>query len=935
MQETLLRTKLFFPQPRPNHVPRPRLIGQLNQGLQLGQKLTLISAPAGFGKTTLIAEWGMGSAQSSTPHSLFGNPLLSWLSLDEGDNDLTRFLTYFIAALQTAVPEVGQGALALLQASPQAPAQAVEIALINDLAAVPQNVMIVLDDYHLIDSQEVDDALFFILDNLPPNIHLVIATRVDLNLPLGSMRGRGQLNELRAADLRFNNAEVAAFLNQVMGLNLKPDDIAALEKRTEGWVAGLQLAAISMQGRENIPGLIDAFSGSHRFVLDYLAEEVLKQQVPEVHDFLLQTAVLDRLTGPLCDAVRFGESERFGKTAGGQTMLEMLERANLFIIPLDEERRWYRYHHLFADLLQQRLRQSNPDLIPQLHGRASLWYEANDYLPQAIDQAFAAGELQRAAALVEKAKPQMEATFQSAVWLKWARALPEELVRARPVLCVRYADALIDCGEMEGVEQRLRDAERWLEIAGDGTASAMIIEDEESFQALPAAIALTRSNHASYQGDNAATIKYAELALELIPEENLMQRAQAVVMRGITYWSLGDLPTARKSLVDWMESTRRMGIPLFTVASAFALADILIAEGRLQGAVSAYNQALQLAQETDQDLLPITAHHHLGLAMLYHEMGEEEKVTHHLQISSELGRKSTLIDWPYRKRLAHARLKESAGDLDTALALLDEAKQVYITNPVPDVRPVEALKTAIYLKQGRLHSAQAWAREQGLIVDGELSYLREFEHLTLARVLIAEYTKTGDKSALQQAEILLDRLLETAEEGDRTGSAIEILIVQALAHQAGGDIPAALSSLERALSVAEPEGYLRIFLDEGAPLAQLLTAAAALGIMPAYTRKLLDKFPSPHSELLIPNSSKSDIRHRSSEAATSDIVEPLSSRELEVLQLIADGLTNKQIADRLYLSRHTIKVHTRNIYAKLDAHHRTQAVARARELGLI
>jgi LuxR family transcriptional regulator, maltose regulon positive regulatory protein len=908
MQETLLRTKLFFPQPRPNHVPRPRLIGQLNQGLHLGQKLTLISAPAGFGKTTLIAEWGMESAQSPTPPSLFGNPHLSWLSLDEGDNDLTRFLTYFIAALQTAVPEVGEAALALLQASPQAHAQAVQIALINDLAAVPQNMMLVLDDYHLIDSQEVDEALFFILDNLPPNMHLVIATRVDLSLPLGGMRGRGQLNELRAADLRFNNAEAAAFLNQVMGLNLKPEDIAALEKRTEGWVAGLQLAAISMQGRENIPGLIDAFSGSHRFVMDYLAEEVLKQQAPEVHDFLLQTAVLDRLNGPLCDAVRFGESpssnevtavrlgerEHFQATTGGQAMLEMLERANLFIIPLDEERRWYRYHHLFADLLHQ-----------------------------------------RAAALVERVEPQMEASFQTAVWLKWARAIPEELVLARPVLCARYASALIDSGKLEEVERWLHEAEKWLEAAAGGTAAGMIVEDEESFPALPATITLNRANLASYQADNAGAIKYAELALELLPEENLMQRAQAAVMRGITYWTLGDLPAAQKALVDWMDSSQKFGIPIFTIASAFGLADILVGQGRLQEAINTYDEALQLAQDVDHHLLPITAHHHLGLAMIYHEMGEGEKAAHHLQISSELGRKSTLIDWPYRRAVAHARLKESAGDLDAALALLDEAERVYIPNPAPDMRPAGALRAGIYLKQGRLQLAQEWVRERDLSADDDLSYLREFEHITLARVLVAEYQESGGERAWQQAGSLLERLLAAAEEGKRAGSMLEILIVQAIAYQARGDIPAALIPLQQALSLAEPQGYLHIFLDEGPPMSQLIREATARGIMPAYTAGLLSDIPAIESQELGIAKTTSDIRHRSSEAATSDIVEPLSPRELEVLNLIADGLTNKQIADRLYLSPHTIKVHTRNIYAKLDAHHRTEAVARARELGLI
>ena len=924
MQETLLHTKLYIPPLRPNRVPRPRLIEQLNQGLHLGARLTLLSAPAGFGKTTLIVEWGLGIVNNNSQSPL-PNPQLCWLSLDENDNDLTRFLTYLIVALQKpalssgegAAPEIGEGALALLQVSPQAPAQAILTALINDLASSPQHIILVLDDYHLIDASPIDGALNFILDNLPPNIHLVIATRVDLNLPLGGMRGRGQLNELRAADLRFNNAEAAAFLNQVMGLALQPENIAALEKRTEGWIAGLQLAAISMQGRQDTTALIDSFSGSHRFVMDYLMEEVLKQQDPQIHDFLLQTAVLDRLTGPLCDVLT-GQ-------ANSQATLEMLERANLFIIPLDEARRWYRYHHLFADLLYQRLRQENPHLIPMLHGRASVWYEENGLLPQAIDQAFAAGDFPRAAALVERAEPQMEAMFQAAVWLKWARALPEELLRTRPVLCARFASALIDRGELPEVERWLHAAESWLETAAAGETSGMVVDDEESFQVLPATIALNRANLASYQADNAGAIKYAELALELLPADDLMQRAQAAVLRGITYWTLGDLPAAQKALVDWMDSTLKLGIPIFTIASAFGLADILVAQGRLQEAISTYDQALQLAQGIEPHLQPITAHHHLGLALLYHETGAEEKAAHHLQKSSELGRKTTLIDWPYRRAVAHARLKESAGELDAALALLDEAKRVYIPNPAPDVRPAGALKAGIFLKQGALQRAREWTVKENLAAGDELSYLREFDHLTLARVLIAQYQETGDERARQQAGSLLERLVEAAEEGNRMGSVLEILLEQALAHQVGGDLPAALTTLQGALTLAEPQGYFRIFLDKGPPMTHLLSAAAGQGIMPAYTSKLLAASgnagpPKSHSTLRTPHA---------------ELIEPLSPRELEVLQLVAEGLTNQQIADRLYLSRHTVKVHTRNIYAKLDAHHRAQAVARARELGVI
>jgi LuxR family maltose regulon positive regulatory protein len=604
----------------------------------------------------------------------------------------------------------------------------------------------------------------------------------------------------------------------------------------------------------------------------------------------------------------------------------MLERANLFIIPLDEERRWYRYHHLFADLLRRRLRRSYPELIPVLHGRASRWFEQNDMLPQAIDQAFAARDYARAAALVEQAAPQMEETFQSAAWLNWVRALPEELLRARPLLCVQIAGALIDNGEVDEVEPWLHEAENLLAAAAEEGS----VEDDGSLQSLPAVITLTRASVASYQGDNARATRYAELALAQIPEEDLMLRSQAAAIAGLASWSLGDLQTAEKTLVDWINSTHKLGVPLFAIASAFGVADIRIALGRLQDAIHAYDEALLLAQDVDQQLLPITAHHHLGLAMLYHEMGEEAKAAHHLQISSELGRRSTLIDWPYRSRLAHAHLNESAGELDAALALLDDAKRVYITNPVPDARPVEALKAGIYLKQGHLQRAQEWVQAEVLAIEDELSYLNEFKYLTLAKLLIAEYAETGDEHALQQAGYLLDRLLRAAEEGKRAGSVIEILLQQALAYQALGDLPLALASIERAMILAEPEGYLRIFVDEGPPMARLLREANARAIAPTYTQKLLAAVSLAGLEKTDPSKTKSDIRH-----PTSDIVESLSDRELEVLHLVADGLTNKQIAERLYVTLNTVKAHTRNIYGKLDVHHRAEAVAKARALGMI
>ncbi|NOQ96441.1 MAG: NACHT domain-containing protein, partial [Desulfobacterales bacterium] len=499
--ESLLQTKLFIPQIRPSLVLRPRLIERLNQGLQLGHRLVLISAPAGFGKTTLVGEWVQAMGGATPPMAI------AWLSLDESDNDPARFLAYLIAALQTiearqeSAGNVGKGALSALHASQHQPppAEPILTALINEIAAIPDRIILVLDDYHLIEAQPIHDALTFLLRHLPPQMHLVIATREDPHLPLSRLRARGQLTELRARDLRFTSAEAAEFLNQVMGLDLSSEEIAALETRTEGWIAGLQLAAISMQGRDDATSFIKSFTGSHRLVLDYLIEEVLNHQPQNVQTFLLQTAILNRLTGSLCDAVRFGKAKSPTGQEDGQAILEMLERANLFIVPLDEERRWYRYHHLFADLLRQRLRQTYLEQIPTLHSRASEWCERNGLPSDAIRHALATEDFERAAGLAELAWPAMSESFQSIQWLGWLKALPDELVRARPVLSVRYAWAFLNAGKLEAAEARLLDAERWLEPTVDmnerpkAPSAEMVVVDEEQFRSLPVSIATARA----------------------------------------------------------------------------------------------------------------------------------------------------------------------------------------------------------------------------------------------------------------------------------------------------------------------------------------------------------------------------------------------------------------------------------------------------------
>ena len=742
---------------------------------------------------------------------------------------------------------------------------------------------------------------------------------------------QAEVLELRQDELRFTPSESADFLQRVMGLTISPGQIAAIERRTEGWIAGLQLAAISMRGHKDSSGFIQSFTGSHRFVLDYLVEEVLQRQPEGIHSFLLKTAILDRLCGSLCDAVTGRED--------GKGMLETLEHGNLFIIPLDDQRQWYRYHHLFNEVLLAHVLEEQPGQIPLLHKRASVWYEQNNLPAEAIRHALTARDFERAAGLIEKAYPAMDASFQSAVWLGWVRKLPDEVVRARPVLSVDYVRALMDNGEFESSKSWLQEAEQRLE----GSAEGMIVADEAQFRTLPVKIALARSNHAQVQGDIGGAVKYAELALELSPEEDSYSHAMAAVTLGMAYLSLGDLDGAQRALSVWMNYCQKVGNIIFAIATSGYLAGIIVAQGRLREAEKTYKQSIQLASTHDQSVRHVTANLFLGLGLLYHEQGDQQSAALHLRKSGELGEQA-LIDWPYRWRLAQARLKEAEGDLETALDLLDEARRLYVRTSMPDFHPIDALKARVYLRQGRLSEALAWVRERGLSVDDDLSYLDEFEHITLARVLIAQHQNYPLAGSIHEAIALLERLLQAAEAGGRMGSVIEILAVQALAFQAQGNVSQALTSLERALALAEPEGYVRIFVDEGEPMRLLILdfrlrieKQASRQVYPLldYVEKLLSAFERAVEKPLTTHPKKPELIEHKVRPAKDMLVEPLSDRELEVLRLIAQGLTNNEISQRLVLALSTVKGHNLRIFGKLQAQNRSEAVARARELGLL
>jgi len=913
MATPLLQTKLCVPPTRPRLVPRLRLVEQLNEGLH--RKMTLISAPAGFGKTTLVSEW-VDHLRLDAAKAVQVENRIAWLSLDESDNDPARFLAYSIAALQTIEASIGRGALSTLQ-SPQTPNEAILTTLVNEIAAIPDRVVLVLDDYHLIDAQPVHDALTFLLRHLPPQMHLVIATRDDPLLPLARLRARSQLTELRAADLRFTSSEAAVFLNQVMGLDLSAGDVAALETRTEGWIAGLQLAAISMQGHKDVAGFIESFTGSHHLVLDYLVQEVLQQQPESVQTFLLQTAVLDRLTGSLCDALTGQDN--------GRTSLGKLARANLFIVPLDEERRWYRYHQLFADLLRQRLRQEQPDWVLALHIRASEWYERNGFVDEAIEHALRAENLERAAHLISEHVDAIWQRGQHTRLRRWLTGLPAEMVFSKPHLCILHAWDLFTSGRQDEAERSLQAAEKALDTSTDlATGTSPIGQDQLSGSdrmKIRGRAAAIRAFLASYRGAVQETGKYARQALECLPEQDLAWRSAATVALGDAYSFAGELAAAYRVRLEALEASKAADNIYMTLIASMKLAVTMRQQGRLEQVIEVCQQHLQLANECGLSQTVVVGWLLSIWGEVLAELNDLDRAIRQARKGTELterGKDVGMIGWSY---LCLIRVLFSRGELAGAELIIRKMEDIAREHHVPPwiTNLMAAWHARLWLAQGKLTAASQWVGERGLDADGDPTYLHETEYMVLARILIAQ-------GRWDETPRLLQRLLETAETGGHTSRTNEILILQALALQAQGDMDQAITTLEQALSLAEPGGYIRIFVDEGPPMARLLHEAAARGIAPDYTRRLLAAFPIVEPEQTGPSQAQ---------ASESALIEPLSERELQVLQLIAEGLTNPEIASRLFLALNTVKAHTRNIYGKLDTHSRTGAVARARALGLL
>jgi LuxR family maltose regulon positive regulatory protein len=884
----LLRTKLHAPARRQGVVERPRLTERAI-GREL-PALTLVSAPAGFGKTTLLVEWFADPRDA--------NRRTAWLALDARDDDAVVFWSYVVAAVQTVAPDAGADALALLQAAQ--PLEAVVSSLLNDLAAVAGEVVVVLDDYHVVASAEIHEAMAFLLDHLPASVHVVLAGRADPPLPLARWRARGQLLEIRAADLRFTADEAVSYCNDSMGLRLTADDVAALDARTEGWIAALQLAALSMQGRDDASGFIASFAGDDRFVLDYLAEEVLDRQPDEVRSFLLDTAILDRFTGALCDAVTGSE--------GGRAMLERLDRANLFLVPLDDRRQWYRYHHLFADVLRARLLDEQPARLDRLHRRASAWYEAAGEAPEAIDHALAGHDVEQAARLIELAAPAMFQTRQEATARRWLTALPDDLFPDRPVLSMERVGARMVSGETTDVERLLGYIEPWLDPAVD--QSTAIVYDHAELARLPAQVAVYRAALALIAGDIPATIEHAGRALALAGPTDHLRQGSAGALMGLALWTIGDLDAARERYLRAVASLADAGHLSDALGCSIALADIQLAQGRLGDAIGTYEAGLVLA--ATHGVVRGTGDMHVGLAEAWLERDDLAGAVRHLDASAAVGDPGGLPQHPYRWRVALARVRRREGDRAAALELLTAAERVENTDLSPSVRPVAAMKARAELANGDVAAARRWVASRRLAADDELSYVHEFEHLTLARVLLA-----GRDGSNDDAVALLERLLDAAERGGRAATTIEVRVLLAIALDARGRRDDAVEVIEAALATAEPEGYRRMFVDELPGLEPVLRAVTDPGPAADVARDVL-------------------ASARGAEVASSPqgLVDQLTSRELEVLRLLRGDLSGPEIARELLVSLNTLRTHTRNIYTKLGVTNRREAVRRAAELGL-
>src|SRR6516165_2912233 len=916
--DALMATKLRVPRARRGLVPRPRLVDWLTAAL--AGELTVVCAPAGFGKTALLADWARRGARP-----------VAWLSLDAGDNDPARFWRHVAAALGGVREGFGQRLGPLLGPPSPRSFEAVVTTLVNELSAAPGELVLVLDDYHLIDSQAVHQSVMFLLEHLPAGLRLAVASRSDPPLLLARLRARGQLAEVRAADLRFTLEEATALLREAAGPGLPTDAVAALAARTEGWAAGLQLAALSLRGHEDAASFVAAFSGSNRYVLDYLAEEVLDRQPEQVRTFLLETSVLDRLCGGLCDAVT-------GRT-GGQRLLEAIEQANLFLIPLDDVRGWWRYHQLFADLLRVRLAQEQPEQLPALHRAAAAWGERHGLVDDPIGHALAAGDGAWAARMVERHIGRMPAGGETATVTRWLAALPAERVQDRPRLCVAQAYQAVMTGRADALERWLDAADRALSASSAGEPAQKEAGPDPDWTAglqgedVPGMVAVLRADLARLRGESGRTIQLARQALTRVPAVDRFTRFFAEWNLARADWLQGDLAEAERALANLAGTVRATREYRLTMVICWDLCQVQCARGRLGAALATCQQALTIGAEAGNPALPVLGIAQLGVAAVLYERDELTAAPQYATEGMNGVRQLAGTRLEAEGLVVLARVRQALGDQAGALAAAAKAEQAGPSLDVVDLfNPAGAQRARLLLAQGELAQAAAWAAERRLDAGDQPSYPREREYLLLARLLIAQ----GEP---ERALPLLRRLQAAAAAQARTGSLIEIGAVTAVARAACREDADAAAALARALALAWREGYVRVFADEGAPLAAVLDrliaarrsgrTPSAPGVPLAYLRRLQAAF-RPRDERAVPPQVIP-----AAEVGAPELAEPLTDRELQVLALLAAGISNQQIASELVVALETVKKHVSHILGKLGAANRTQAVARARALGLL
>jgi ATP/maltotriose-dependent transcriptional regulator MalT len=875
----LLATKLYQPPVRHDLVPRPRLVELMRTTLQ--RKLTLITAPAGFGKTTLLSAW-CDTLDATVPHA--------WLSLDASDNDLMRFWHYVTAALQTIVPSIADDLVPLLQELPPLPIESILTVLLNTLAISSHSMVLVLDDYHVIAMQSIHHSMAFLLEHLPAHVHIVIASRAEPELPLVRLRARDQLRELQASDLRFTGDEVVQFLNEVMGLALSREQIITLDMHTEGWVSGLQLAALSLQGRPDMGALIGAFNGRHRYIIDYLTSEVLQRQPPLVRDFLLHTAILDRLNASLCNAVTGRED--------GQAMLELIEQANLFLIPLDEERHWSRYHHLFSEFLLDRLRQEHGELIAELHRRASSWYEHSGLFAAAIHHAQVANDSDHALSIIEQVAQSMMLSGEVTVLLQWMAGIAEETTRSRPLFHLFYSGALTSIGQLDASEYHLHVARQALDNIKQVTRDL-----EGLYYACYAALS-------GFRGDVPQTITFAQKAFSFLPDNNAFVHSVVAASLGNAYIFSGDFVKAHEAFIDAINIGSRERHSHILLASMTGQGYLQAAQGQLRLSAETLKEALRLGEQEGHS--PSVGMAYTLLGELSHEWNDLDIAERYVHEGLELNKR-----WGYAGALANgyttlSLLQLARGNNDAALAFMDHAVQIIKTyNMQQFITMLVSMQAWLHCKVGNTDAAVRWVNTYTACTDDKFTFPQEFEHLFLVQILIAQ-------ERFAEASTIVEKLLPALETTGRQRSFIIGLVLQARLSQAQGHIEPAIAALGRALALAESEGYIRTFLDRGGEeLIPLLRHAAARGLHPLYVHKLLTAF------------SRTERRETAHSAAL------LSEREMHVLQGIAAGKSNQALAVEFVVAISTIKTHLNNIYTKLSVHTRTQAIARGRELGLV